>query len=263
MRRTTRFAMALAATMLAAAAMARADTAPAVNPAAMAVLQKMAAYLRTLKAFQVDAVTTDEDVLEDGQKIQYAGSTTVLAIAPNRLRAEVSNDRIQRQYLYDGTTLTLFAQRAGFYATVPAPPTIAQLMDKLDANYDFSVPLEDLFRWGTKSWDAAAIKGAMDVGPSEVAGVTCEQYAIRQDDVDWQIWIQLGEYPLPRKLVITTKTDEARPQHTAVFTWNLAPSYNDAAFKFYPPPGAERVQLLAAAAPAAGTKNAAAAGTKK
>ena len=48
----------------------------------------------------------------------------------------------------------------------------------------------------------------MDVGPSVVGGVTCEQYAFRQADIDWQIWIQLGDYPLPRRLVATTTTDE-------------------------------------------------------
>ena len=73
-------------------------------------------------------------------------------------------------------------------------------------------------------------------------------------DVDWQIWIQLGDYPLPRKLVITTKTDEARPQHTSVFTWDLAPSYNDAAFTFVPPAGALRVALPGAAGTASNPK---------
>ena len=94
----------------------------------------------------------------------------------------------------------------------------------------------------------------MDLGPSAVEGTTCQHYAFRQDDIDWQIWIQKGEYPLPRKLVITTKTDEARPQHTAVYTWNLAPSFNDAAFTFDPPAGAGKVVLAEIKAAAAATK---------
>ena len=87
------------------------------------------------------------------------------------------------------------------------------------------------------SWSSDGITAAMDVGPSDVGGTTCEHYAFRQEEIDWQIWIQMGDHPLPRKLVITTKTDEARPQHTAVYTWNLAPSYNDPAFEFDPPAG--------------------------
>ena len=55
---------------------------------------------------------------------------------------------------------------------------------------------------------------AVDIGPSAVDGMTCEQYAFRQEGVDWQIWIQLGDFPLPRKLVIRTLTDDAKPQHS-------------------------------------------------
>jgi len=212
-----------------------------IDPAALSALQGMGAHLRSLKIFQVEAATTDEDVLEDGQKLQYAGNTSILIQLPNRLRAETTSDRRQRLYLYDGKSFTLFAERVNYYATVPAPPTLHELVDKLEDTYDVSVPLVDLFRWGSPGWSTAGITAAVDVGPSVVAGTTCEQYAFRQDDIDWQIWIQQGAYPLPRKLVITTRTDEARPQHTSVYTWNLAPSFDDSAFSFDPPDGAQKI----------------------
>ncbi len=246
MRRTNCHRTALALTLAATAATAGAQPAPtraAIEPEALSALKSMGAYLRTLKTFQVDAVTTDEDVLDDGQKIQKAGSTKILAHMPDRLFADVSNDRHERIYLYDGKSFTLFAKRLNFYATAPAPPTIGKLADTLDEDYGFSVPLEDLFRWGSPGWSSDGITGAMNVGPGVVAGTTCQHYAFRQADIDWQIWIQNGDHPLPRKLVITTRTDEARPQHTAVFNWNLAPSFSDASFTFNPPPGAGKVVL--------------------
>jgi hypothetical protein len=215
----------------------------AVQPEALAALNRMGTYLRSLKAFQVRAATTTEDVLDDGQKVQYAAVTDVLARIPDRFRAQVSSDRQERMYLYDGKTFTLFAQRVGYYATVPAPPTIAGLVDTLAEKYDIEVPLRDLFRWGGPDSSVAEITAGMDVEPSAIEGTTCEHYVFRQPGLDWQIWIQQGEYPLPRKLVLTTLTDEARPQHTAVYTWNLAPSFNDAAFTFTPPSGASRVVL--------------------
>ena len=86
---------------------------------------------------------------------------------------------------------------------------------------------------------------AKDLGPSAVDGTSCEHYAFRQDDVDYQIWIQKGEFPLPRKVVITTTTDAARPQYSATYTWNLAPSFNDAAFTFVAPADAKKIVLAA------------------
>jgi hypothetical protein len=217
--------------------------ATAIDAEAMAALKKMGGYLRTLKAFQVEAVTSTEDVLEDGEKVQYGGVTTAVARIPDRLRVTVDSDRKSRLYVYDGKEFTMFARRVNYYATVPAPPTIAQLADMLDEKYGLEMPLEDLFRWGGPHSKDDAIKSAMFVGPSEIGGVTCGHYAFRQEGLDWQVWIQLGDYPLPRKLVLTTLTDEARPQYVATYTWNLAPSYNDEAFKFTPPSGAGRVVL--------------------
>jgi hypothetical protein len=81
----------------------------------------------------------------------------------------------------------------------------------------------------------------MEVGSGQVGEVPCGHYAFRQPGMDWQIWIQRGDHPLPRKIVLTTTTDDARPQHTSLLTWNLAPAFNEAAFAFQPPPGVYKI----------------------
>jgi len=220
-----------------------AEAADEVDPAAMEALNKMGVYLRTLKSFQVLADTTNDDVLDDGQIIQRTRKVDLLVAKPNRMRVEVTSDEKHRLFFYDGKNFTVWAKLVNYYATVPAPPTIAKLMDDAEEKYGIDLPLRDLFEWGTDEGKSKQIKSAVDIGPSTVEGVTCEHYAFRQEGVDWQIWIQLGEFPLPRKLVIRTLTDEARPQHTDVLTWNLAPSFNDEAFVFDPPDDAKRIVL--------------------
>jgi hypothetical protein len=237
-------ALAVALAFVAVPAVAQpAAPAPAVDAASVAALNSMSAYLRTLKTFQVEAATTTDEVLDDGQLVKYSGTTNIVAQFPNKLLADVSSDRNERQYVYDGKTFTLLARRVGYYATVPAPATVRELADVLSAKYDIEVPLSDLFLWGAPGWNSASITSALDLGPGEVGGTTCQHYAFRQEGVDWQIWIQKGDFPLPRKLVITTLTDPARPQHSATYTWNLAPSVNDAAFTFTPPKGASKIVL--------------------
>jgi hypothetical protein len=220
-----------------------------IDPDAVAALNSMGSYLRSIKAFQVMAVTTKDDVLDNGQQIQYDTHIDLLARMPDRLRLEVTSARQHRLYLYDGKNFTVWAQRVNYYATVPAPATVGKLADVADEKYGIQLPLEDLFFWGTSQAKGGDIKGAIDVGPAEVGGVTCEQYAFRQDGLDWQIWIQKGDYPLPRKLALTTLTDEARPQYSAVLTWNLAPSFDEAAFEFDPPKDAEKIVLADVDAP--------------
>jgi hypothetical protein len=213
---------------------------------AVNALEKMGAYLRTLKTFQVNATVSTEDVLDDGQKVQSTKRVNLVAQRPNRMRVEISDERQPRTFYYDGKSFTMWAPTTLFYATVDAPPTINELVNQLDEKYDIDVPFVDLFRWGTPESDVRALTSAMDMGPSAIDGVTCEQYLFRQDGLDWQIWIQSGEFPLPRKLVITTTTDEARPQHQSVYVWNLAPSVSDDAFAFTAPPDAKKINLVEA-----------------
>src|SRR5262249_30311261 len=107
----------------------------------------------------------------------------------------------------------------------------------------------DLFRWGTPQADPNAITNALDIGPSVIDGTTCQHYAYRQQGLDWQIWIQNGDFPLPRKLVITTTTDDARPQHESQYTWTLAPSFSQDAFAFVAPPDAKKITFAEVVTP--------------
>jgi hypothetical protein len=217
--------------------------APALDPGAMDALNKMGAYLRTLKSFQVRADISTDDVMDDGQTIQTNSKVDIVAARPNRLRMEVDADDGHRFFFFDGKNFTIYGQLVNYYATVPAPSTIGQLTDDLSTKYGIELPLLDLFEWGTNDSTINRIKGAIDVGPSTIDRITCEQYAFHQDNVDWQIWIQLGEFPLPRKLVIRTLTDDAKPQHIELINWNLAPSFSDDAFTFDPPADARRITL--------------------
>lgn len=215
-----------------------------IDAAAMAALNKMGEYLRTLTTFQVTADITTEDVLQDGQKIQIANTANLIVQKPNKLRLDVTSDNKRRLFFFDGSSFTLFSPISTFYATVPASGTVRDLVDSLDTKYGIEMPFADLFRWGTPESNASLITGAADIGPSDIDGVTCEQYAFRQADVDWQVWIQLGDFPIPRKLVISTLTDEARPEYVALYTWNLAPSVDNASFTFNPPDDAKKVPLV-------------------
>jgi hypothetical protein len=228
------------------AAADQAAAAPAIAPTAIPALEAMGAYLRTLKAFQVEAVSSREEVLDNGLKAESSGHTMLLARLPDRLYVDSTGDRRQRQYYYDGKEFTLYARRPNLYATAPAPATVAELASTLDEKYGIEMPLVDLFRWGTSSTATSAITEAVDLGASAVDGVSCQHYAFRQEGLDWQIWIQRGDFPLPRRMVLTTTTDEARPQYEASYTWNLAPAFSDAAFTFVPPAGAQKIVFAAA-----------------
>jgi hypothetical protein len=224
----------------------------AIEPDAVAALNRMGAYLRTLTAFSVRADTTTDEVTDDGMKLQFVGAVTIQMQRPNHLRIDVSSDRKQRQVIFDGKTVTLFGPRIGYYSTVSAPGTIRELLDAAQEKYDLNLPLTDLFRWGSDDTSLAAVNEAAVIGPSHIGGVLCDHIAVRQADVDWQVWIERGKSPLPRKLVITTKGEEGQPQFAATMQWNLAPKFGTATFRFVPPKNAHQIPLVSADAASTG-----------
>jgi hypothetical protein len=248
-----RLLAALAACLLVlggAAAAQQPSKAPAAerDPQAIEALQAMGSYLRSLKRFSVRADTLTDEVLTSGQKLQFAGTVDYLVQAPDRMRADVRNDRRQRIFIYDGNSVTLYAPRMQYYGTVAAPGTIREALPAIAQKYDLDVPLADLFLWGTDKGGLDDIRQAAVIGPATIAGKACTHYAFRQDDVDWQLWIQQGRQPLPCKIVITTTAEPSQPQYAAVLTWNLAPKVDKSSFAFSPPKGVRRIDVAPVAA---------------
>ena len=216
----------------------------AIQPQAVAALEKMGRYLRGLKSFGLKGDTLIEVVDEDGQKLQFPGTVEYQVRTPDRLRLTVKTDRKQREFFYDGKTFTVYGPRNQYYASVDAPPTLHALMQVARDRYGIELPLPDLFLWGTPEAPVSALTGARFVGPARIDGTVTEQYAFRQEGVDWQLWLEQGDQPLPRRLVITTTDDPAQPQYAANLTWDTRATFKDATFAFVPPKGSARIELV-------------------
>jgi hypothetical protein len=214
-----------------------------VDPQAFAALEKMGAFLRAQASLSVRGETTTDEVHPSGQKVQYGGVVELRVRRPDRMRADVSTDRQARQIFYDGKTFTVYGRDLGYYASFPAPPTLSALVHLVEQRHGLELPLSDLFSWGTDDIGIARIRRAMSLGAGTVAGVTCDHYAFHQEGIDWQIWIERGPRPLPRKLVITTLGEPAQPQHTVVLTWQLSPRLEDAMFAFVAPAASHQIAI--------------------
>ena len=132
----------------------------------------------------------------------------MLVERPNRLRLDLIGDRQQRVVLYDGQLFTLWAPKMRYYAQVDAPDTLGSLVDHLAEHYELEV-----------------------------------HTVFRPEGLDGQVWVHSDQEPLPRELVLRTRTGRRRPQYTAHYTWNLAPSYGAETFTFVAPDDATRIPL--------------------
>jgi len=106
------------------------------------------------------------------------------------------------------------------------------------------MPLEDFLRSDPYQDLRKNVISGTDIGPVSVMGVPCEHLAFSQKDIDWQVWIETGAKPVPRKFLITYKDESHAPQFTAIFSsWDLTTKLPDFVFKFEPPEGASRIDV--------------------
>jgi hypothetical protein len=215
-----------------------------VDQASIQALKDMGAFLQTLKRFWVSTELTGERVLADGQKLQHTATADMDVERPNKLRALMHSARSKRELIYDGKTVTLYTPAQRYYSTVEFVDTIGGLINRLEERFGVELPLSDLFLWGTPAAPLDKIESAMNAGQDFVGNDLCDHYAFRQGKIDWQVWITTGSKPLPRKIVITNRADEARPQSVSMINWNLKPTFKDSVFKFTPPKGASKIEIV-------------------
>ena len=231
-----------------AALQAEKQAPPAEKPALpdpKAVLQQMCDFLKNQPQFSFKAEVTNDQVYQGGKKLQYGQEVEAFFRRPDKLRLNGDGDLESKQLIFDGKTLTLYDKNKNHYASLEVPGDIDTALAQAYKDYGLKVGLADL--GAANLWDHAGknVTNALYVGLHKVRGVPCHHLAFDRKDIHYQIWIEAGDKPLVRKIVITHKTRPGSPQWTAYFSdWNLSPTLADDLFTFVPPAGAEKIKFL-------------------
>jgi hypothetical protein len=216
-----------------------------IDPQAEKILRRMSDYLASRPQFTLKAESTLEVVLTSGQKIQFDSPATLEVSRPNKLRAHRKGDLANQEFFYDGKTLTLYNPRENLYATTAAPPTIDETLDFAREKLDIIAPASELLYKNAAEKMLKEASSGFVVGPSVVGGVKCTHLAFRGAEVDWQIWIEDGAKPLPRKFILTSKKVTGEPQFIVLIrSWDVGPKFTDKEFTFVPPKGAKKIEFL-------------------
>jgi hypothetical protein len=216
-----------------------------IEDGAIDALKEMSSFLMTANTMQIVSNGSLDVVTNDGQRIQLDGTTTYKVRKPAGFTIDYQSDIKSRRFIYDGKDFTVYSPKLGYYSTVKAPATNREVLTTIYDKFGIALPLEDLFRFADGSNDdrIKALKSAYNVGPATIDGVPTDHYAFREPDVDWEVWIQQGDQPFPRKLVIVDRNDPAKPTFIARLQWQLNPAFSDADFTFVPDANAKKIQM--------------------
>jgi hypothetical protein len=226
-----------------------------IDPQAEKLLHRMSDYLASRQQFSFTTENTIEAVLPSGQKIQFDNPATGIVSRPNKMRAHRKSDLTNQELFYDGKSLTLYSPKEKLYATTAAPATLEEMLDFAREKLDVFAPAaEFLYKNAADKMLKEASSGFV-VGQSVIGGVKCTQLAFSGAEVDWQVWIEDGARPLPRKFILTSKKVAGEPQMSVVVkSWDMAPKLADGEFSFTPPKDAKKIEFLKLSAETANAK---------
>jgi hypothetical protein len=209
------------------------------------ILREMGDYLRTADGYTFRADITNDEVVDD-QMIQIGGVARIsLKRGPDRLNVDYRGDDMRRRIVFDGKTVTMHNQSRNVYAVTEAPPDVDGALDRLFEVFGSSVPIADLLYADAYRTLIENAETGYLVGQHLVNDVLCHHLAFSQETIDWQIWIEVGPRPVPRKMVITYRDEPGSPQYSSELSeWNFTPRLSEHYFTFRPPEGAEEIEFL-------------------
>jgi hypothetical protein len=232
-----------------AALMLLAGTSPsqAAGDDAGQILKAMSDYLAAQKTISLTFDSDIEVITPDLEKIQFASSGTLLLHRPNEIKVTRTGGYSDVELFFDGKVLTVYGKNINSYTQLDAPGSVDQLIDTLRGR-GLALPGADLLLGNVHETLMADVLSAKHIGRGVIGGVECEHLAFRNQDTDWQLWVEVGANPIPRKFVITSKAVGGSPQYTLVIKdWKTDAPADDVSFAFKPPEGASKVELDALA----------------
>ena len=212
---------------------------------ALAALKEMSEFLADQQHLSFEADVNFDVVQPVGHKLEFGSTRNVTLRRPDRVYLAVRHRDGFEQFLYfDGTSLSVLLPSRNAYAREEIPGTVTAALDTLVEELGVPAPLGDLIHPSLYSELAKEIESGLWVGEELLGGVVCDHFVFRTPEVDFQLWIEQGDHPLPHRLVITYRQHPGAPQFRAQLReWNIAADTPELLFSFNPPADAERLSF--------------------
>jgi hypothetical protein len=211
---------------------------------AKTILKTMTDYVSRQEHLTLKYDTDIEVVTPAVEKIQFSASGDVTLSRPNKFRISRSGGYADVELVSDGSTVTIHDRGGNRFAQVPGSGSFDEVVDRLRSDASLELPGADLLLSKPYEELMAGVLEAKHIGRGVIEGVECEHLAFRNLETDWQIWVEVGERPVPRKYVITSKAVGAAPQYTLrLRDWKTGVTPEPDAFAFNPPAGSSGVAI--------------------
>ena len=206
------------------------------------IVRRACDFIMQQQAMALTIADTMDHVQDSGQKILSHATRTIQLSRPAGLAAVAQGDDLDRRLWFDGETMTIVDRLENIYAQTKGPRTNDDMLDLLVEQLSVSLPLIDWFYSDPYATIADALQDGEYLGLMDLDGASCHHLSFSLDDADWQLWVDAGEDPVPRRLAITYTSAPEHPTYTArIESWQASPQFAEGTFRAEIPEGTRQI----------------------
>lgn len=214
---------------------------PNIEQKALDILEMMGNYLADAKTLSFTASTMVETPVR-GQILNFFARTKTLVKRPDRLAAITKSQNKPFEFYFDGKTMTSYSPKEKLYAVTSAPATLDELfpfaMEKAGIHTVFS----DLMTSDPFAYLTDGLESGFWAGKALIGNIQTDHLAFKGKGIEWQIWIDSGEKPLPVMMTVTYTEIKDKPRYILQYSdWKINPPLKNSDFVFKKPAGAVKI----------------------
>ena len=164
------------------------------------ILRAMSEYLASANEFSFHTDIGYDALLSTGEKVKYGAQSEISVRRPDGLLVSSVGDEYTRQVFFDGSTITLFNVSENLYAVTEVPPQLDTALDLMFEKFGLVVPVADFVYADPYAVLTENVEFDSVLGEHACGEKRCHHLLFTQEVIDWQIWIEIGPHPVPRRI---------------------------------------------------------------
>jgi len=215
---------------------------------AIEVLKQMAAFKSSLDKAVITGVSFTDARLGAGLMVSNPEEVRVAINRPGSMHIKsFDGETTKSLYFHDGS-LTIFNSARNLYAQASIPEDIDAAMEFALEELGVEAPLMDMIYKDASTHLISSDETILYLTDnSRVGGTDCHHLAIRAPEADDQLWVEEGDRPVVRKLMITSRFEGGSPRFTANLHWDTSPTFEPGMFEFKAPEDAIKIEFITGA----------------
>ena len=212
---------------------------------AIEVLKQMAAFKSSLNEVVINGVTFTDARLPGGLMVSNADEVSVSIQRPGSMLITSADGEATKGFYFHDGLFTFFNSATRLYGQAEIPKEIEAAMEFALEELGIEAPLLDMIYKDASTHLLTSGETIMYLtDKARVGNADCHHLAIRGDDIDVQLWVEEGDRPVTRRLMITSKWEGGSPRFVANLDWDTSPEFKSGFFEFKAPEGAEKIEFI-------------------